>query len=270
MKKFLFTKNQIEEIKTMYNNNYSLQSIGNSFNCNRSVIKRVLIENNCYDENRICKKYPLNDKYFSIIDSEEKAYWLGFIAADGCVYKRKNSGNFLSFNLNIKDKEHLNKFLKAINSSAKIKQKEGTGFGEGTTIAHLEINSTFMVNDLENLGIVPRKSLILKPPIGKIEEKYYLPYIKGYFDGDGSIYESLSNFIISFCGTKEMLLWIKEQLKVDNKLEKRFDDNKNSYSFRVGGVDKVFKILNKFYFSSKTSLDRKMELVLKLQSRLEK
>nr|DAI57052.1 MAG TPA: endonuclease [Caudoviricetes sp.] len=270
MKKILFSDEQIKEIKKMYDNNYSLTNIGDTFNCNRSVIKRVLIENNYYNENRRCKKYPLDEQYFLNIDSSEKAYWLGFIAADGCVSERENCGSVLSFNLNYRDKEHLSKFLEAIKSSAVIKEHKGSGFGENTTIAHLEINSTAMVKDLKKYGIVPKKSLILKPPIEFINKKYYLPYIKGYFDGDGTIYKSSNNFIIGFCGTAEMLNWIKEQLNVDNKLEKRKDDEKNSYSFRVGGTAKTLQILEKFYFSSKTSLKRKEELVLELKSRLEK
>ena len=32
-------------------------------------------------------KHNLNKDYFKNIDNEEKAYWLGFIAADGCIYK---------------------------------------------------------------------------------------------------------------------------------------------------------------------------------------
>lgn len=270
MKKILFNNNQIEEIKKLYDNNYSLKSIGDMFDCNRSVIKRILIENNYYNEKRRCKKYPLNDNYFSNIDTPEKAYWLGFIAADGCILERENSGSVLSFNLNYKDKAHLEKFLQSINSSAIIKEQKGSGFGENSTIAHLEINSTLMINDLKKYGIISKKSLILEPPIGKINEKYYYAYIKGYFDGDGTIYKSSSNFIIGFCGTYEMLNWIKEQLNINNKLEKRCENEKNSYYFRVGGTRKVLQILNSFYFSSYISLDRKMELVLELKSRLEK
>lgn len=270
MKKILFNENEIKEIKRMYDNNYSLSAIGKNFNCSKEVIKRILLENNYYNENRICKKYFLNDSYFSKIDTEEKAYWLGFIAADGCVYQRDKGGSILSFNLNIRDKNHLEKFLKAIDSSAIIKERKGSGFGENTTIAHLEINSTLMVKNLKEYGIIPKKSLVLKPPIGKIEEKYYLSYIKGYFDGDGSIYESSTNFVIGFCGTYEMLKWIKNQLSLNNKLEKRFNDNKNSFYFRIGGTHKVLETLQKFYFTSKISLDRKEKLVLKLKSRLKK
>lgn len=67
-----------------------------------------------------------------------------------------------------------------------------------------------------------------------------------------------------------MLEWIKTFLSITNKLEKRKIDNKNSFYFRVGGTTKVLQLLNKFYFDSDISLDRKKELVLELKSRLEK
>lgn len=167
MKKILFNEKQIKEIKEMYDNNCSLRRIGENFDCSKNVIKRVLLENDYYNEKRKCKKYPLNDFYFSKIDTEEKAYWLGFIAADGCVFERPNCGSTLSFSLNIKDRGHLEKFLKDIKSSALIKEKSGSGYGENTLIASLTINSTQLVNDLKKYGIVPKKSLVLNRQLGK-------------------------------------------------------------------------------------------------------
>ena len=67
---------------------------------------------------------------------------------------------------------------------------------------------------------MPRKSLILKPP--KISKNFFLPFILGYFDGDGSISKTsqYNNYSISIQGTKEILLWICEVLNWDAKLEK--------------------------------------------------
>lgn len=268
MKKIEFSKQDIQDIILMYENNCSLKTIGEKFNCSRGVIKRKLIELNKYNPNRRCKKYSLNDDYFEVIDSEEKAYWLGFIAADGSISKRETAGSTLTFNLNIQDKNHLQKFLQAINSKAIIKEKAGTGFGEGTTIATVTINSTKMIEDLSKYNIVPRKSLILIPP--NIKTEFNKDYIRGYFDGDGTIYKSGTNFIIGFVGTKEILNWIKQELSINNKLEKRNEDNKNNYYFRIGGTNKVLNILNKFYSNPKIYLERKFLLVNELTSRLQK
>ena len=177
MKKIEFSNQDIQDIILMYENNYSLKLIGEKFNCDQGVIKRKLVELNKYNPDRRCKKYSLNDNYFEKIDSEEKAYWLGFIAADGSISKRDTAGSTLTFNLNIQDKLHLEKFLQAIESKAIIKEKEGSGFGEGTTIASVTINSTKMIEDLGKYNIVPKKSLILIPPnINPIFNKDYIFY----------------------------------------------------------------------------------------------
>ena len=92
---------------------------------------------------------------------------------------------------------------------------------------------------------MPRKSLILKPP--KISKNFFLPFILGYFDGDGSISKTsqYNNYSISIQGTKEILLWICEVLNWDAKLEKRNpDSDTNSYYVRCGGTNKPYNILS--------------------------
>lgn len=217
---------------------------------------------------RYRRKYTLNETFFETIDSEEKAYWLGFIAADGCVYRRT-----LSINLNIKDKAHLEKLIAILNSETQIKEIPGTGYGEGTMIAHLEINSKKLVDDLAKYGIVPRKSLILKPP--QIESSLERHWIRGYFDGDGSIIPELKNgnAQLSFCGTKEVIRWIEYKLTNENShsLYSRWKDaTKNSYQFSLGGKDSILRYISYIYDNSTIYLDRKYKKVLELKSRLEK
>jgi hypothetical protein len=130
----------------------------------------------------------------------------------------------------------------------------------------IQIYSIEMSNDLIKYGILPKKSLILKPP--NIEEKYYLPYICGYFDGDGSINKTsqYNNYSISIQGTKEILEWINSILNISNKLETRNNNQKNSYYIRCGGTNKPYNILNKLYNSCETHLDRKYKLYKDLET----
>lgn len=67
-----------------------MNQISKSFNVSRTVIKRVLTENNIKFRNRT-NKYKTNNSIFNNIDSAEKAYWLGFLAADGCNYRREHN-----------------------------------------------------------------------------------------------------------------------------------------------------------------------------------
>lgn len=65
-------------------------------------------------------KIKMDETFFSVIETEEKAYWLGFIAADGCIRKNKSGSYELSIHLAEKDIEHLAAFKSAIQSDHKI------------------------------------------------------------------------------------------------------------------------------------------------------
>lgn len=88
-------------------------------------------------------------------------------------------------------------------------------------MSKIVFNSVEMAQDLNKLGITPRKSLTLSPP--QIEEQYFLPFILGYFDGDGSLFKTsqYNNYGINIEGTKEILNWINDILNISDSLEKR-------------------------------------------------
>lgn len=65
-------------------------------------------------------KYKYQQDIFKIIDTPEKAYWLGFLAADGCNYQREHNASII-ININEKDINHLEKFKKFCKTDAVIK-----------------------------------------------------------------------------------------------------------------------------------------------------
>ena len=268
MKRIMLTESQLEDFSARINSGTSLRKLEEETGFNRKILSREIKKYLNKETNFSNRKYELNENYFENIDSSEKAYWLGFIAADGCIYQTGSGSNVLSFNLNVKDKNHLEKFLQAIESTAIIKTIKGTGFGIGTDIASLQINSNKMVKDLNNLGVVQKKSLVLDKP--NIDKKFYNDWIRGYFDGDGSITVELpnGNSQINFLGTKEVLTFIQETLRPEkiNKLQLN-DLNKNSFSLTYGGKQLILQLLNKFYKNLIVYLDRKYEKVLKVYSR---
>lgn len=265
MKRIEFTQEQLQEIIVLYNNQESLKNIGDKFDVSRTVIKRVLEEQNIQ-----LRKRTLSHKgdysIFHNIDNPEKAYWLGFLAADGCNYRREQNATIL-INIHQKDRKHLEKFLNFSKCDHKINDyTAANGFSNNTLMSKVQIYSIEMSNDLVLHGVPPKKSLILKPP--NIDEQYYLPYICGYFDGDGSISKTsqYNNYSISIQGTKEILEWINSILNISKKLETRNKNNQNSYYIRCGGTTKPYKILNQLYNSCETHLDRKYELYKNLET----
>ena len=265
MKKIKFTQEQKVDILNKYQNNWSQQKIANYYKVSRPVIKRCLQEANINIRNRT-KKYYSNDNIFEEIDEKEKAYWLGFLAADGCNYQREHNASII-INIHQKDIVHLDKFKLFCNSQAEIQTYiANDGYSNNTPMARFVLNSKKMSKDLADKGIVPKKSLILKKP--NISEEYYLPFILGYFDGDGSISKSNqnNNYFISIQGTKEILDWINGILNISVELEKRNNNDKNSYYIRCGGTNKPYNILKQLYDSCETHLDRKYIIFKELET----
>lgn len=266
MKKIEFTQEQINQIIKLYQEeNNSLKKIGEQFDVCRTVIQRILKENNIELRQRT-SQHKANYDIFEKINNSEKAYWLGFLAADGCNYQREHNATIL-INIHQRDREHLEKFKSFCQSDSLIKDYIATeGFSNNTPMCRFEIYSKKMSNDLTNKGVPPKKSLILKPPI--IETKYYLPYICGYFDGDGSINKTsqYNNYSLSIQGTKEILEWINSILNISNNLETRRDDEKNNYYIRCGGTIKPYQILKQLYDSCETHLERKYLIYKNLET----
>lgn len=264
MKKIEFTNEQIEEILKLYSENKTQKFIAEQFNVSRTVIKRILEQHLSQEQIRkTTNKYKAEYRIFSNIDSAEKAYWLGFLAADGCVYVREKNASII-INIHEKDCEILEKFQKFMNSDVQIQHYIQTqGYSNNTPMVKLTFNSVDMAQDLIKVGITPRKSLTLKPP--QIEEQFYLPFILGYFDGDGSIYQLKNNeYGINIIGTKEMLNWINNILNISKTLEQREVSDKNNYYIRCGGTKKPLDILTRLYNSCPIHLQRKYDKYLEL------
>ena len=177
-----------QEVCDLYQKgNCNMKTLAQKYKTSSHIIKTILVKNNIpinSYKNRH-KNIGLQEDYFEVIDSELKAYLLGFIFADGCVHK-----NELSIEVNEKDISILHLFNGAINSSAKITRRErSTG-----TMVCTRACSAKMVSDLEKYGIVPNKTYIVKK-LPDVEELYLRHLLRGYVDGDGwVIYDKDKNY----------------------------------------------------------------------------
>ena len=125
-----FNKNKII---SKYKNGISIRKLSIEYNHCRKTISKLLKENNINirDNSISLRKYYHDEDYFETIDSEEKAYWLGFIYADGFVEsKRINSNQKFGITLNNIDYDHLLKFKKSINATNPIKEYKGSGYNK--------------------------------------------------------------------------------------------------------------------------------------------
>lgn len=206
------------------------------------------------------RKWKVNEKYFENIDNSEKAYWLGFIAADGCIIKDKINNTYrLEISLAIKDLLHLKQFRKNIEL-----EKEVT-IRKDYKSCYIRVNSTSLCKDLIKLGITPAKSKTLMFP--KTLNEYTKDFIRGYFDGDGCVtisgkksnndYKLLKTKLF-ILGTENILKGIIDSSNINVKYHKRSDAN--VHYMNVTTKDKVESFYNYIYFENCVCLSRKKEM----------
>lgn len=131
------------------------------------------------------KQAILNHHYFSQIDSNEKAYWLGLLAADGNV-QIKEGRYTVSIGLRAQENYLIEEFAKAVETDKTVKEYiNSSGFqrkdGQPHRTCRIVLHSKIMVEDLMSHGIVPRKSLIYNQ-MPNIEDRYMSHFIRGFFD----------------------------------------------------------------------------------------
>ena len=199
-----------------------------------------------------------DEHIFDIIDTEDKAYWLGFIFADGYISSsplREDSKSVYQFELSLglKDLNHLEKFRKFVKyEKSLIVDSYRCRF----TLANKHLWTT-----LNNYGCTPNKSLTLQFP--NISEDLIRHFIRGYFDGDGSITRYVYTHTVSprveLLGTKCML---ENILKYSNTEAVFRHDHRHSDKtlFLDWNKEQSIKFINYLYQNSSIYLDRKYEL----------
>lgn len=218
------------------------------------------------------KIYICKDDFFDEIDTEIKAYWLGFIYADGYI-----TGNKLGIALSSIDVNHIEKFSQHIKTTYPIKEYQSKSKYGNCNYSRILINSKKLVREIKLKGVMERKSLILKFPEKEIlNQKLWRHFIRGYFDGDGSLILSENSINFKICGTKEMLNGIVLALNKNinqnfrYKFYKRKIDDKNSFYLSYGGRRKTFAVMDYLYKDSQIYLDRKYEKYILLKNSINK
>lgn len=197
------------------------------------------------------KKY-VNENYFETIDTEEKAYWLGFMYADGCVNSSRDS---IELSLKEEDYEHIVKFKNALNSEHKIGKKIKCINNKKYISYRLCIKSKKLKNDLIKHGCIPKKTKTLTFP--NLRNDLVIHFIRGYVDGDGCITtHKTSKISLEILGIYDFLNGIRNFFNLDN--------SKYIYGFNHSDIkrlvitgQKAFNIIESMYKNCTISLDRK-------------
>lgn len=180
-----WSSNEIEYLKENYGKK-SVKEIAVYLNRTENSVRLKANKNGL-------KKSPYNCDYnfFENIDNEEKAYWLGFIAADGwvTVNETSNAGT-IGIELQYRDIDQLKKFNKSIGGNYKIDTlyktcKVSTNPDKTHKMCRIRVFSIDMVKDLHKFGVTKDKTYNFHMP--NLNKNLMRHFVRGYFDGDGCV-----------------------------------------------------------------------------------
>lgn len=233
-------QDRLSEFKILCEEGFSTKEILNKMNITRRTLNNY--------ENKLgikCKKdyrkANLNENFFDNIDNEFKAYILGFIYADGYIESNERT---LTFNINLKDIDVLEKIRKCINSNGNY-AKSST-----PNCVRLHLSSVKIVKSLKEIGVTRNKTKTIKFP--KIKEELYRHFLRGYFDGDGHIGKRQCALVI---GSETMFNDFYNFIYEKFGIKLYYQKNNNYYRVQFNRKDK--DIIDWLYSDSQIYLDRK-------------
>lgn len=229
-----------DKIVDEYYNEYLTTGISQSkFAKQKGICRQVLSEKfkEKYPEVETLKlpsKYSINSDSFAEIN-KDSAYWLGMMLTDGYVDKQ-----YYSFELCLKDKEHIENFKNFLQSEHKVSEKKIYINGKICTAWRISIKDYKICEDLKKLNCTNNKSFNVRIPT--IDDKYYSDLIRGIFDGDGCV---SSNGNVEFCSAnKEFIQDIINILNKNDIYTGKIMYSRNLYSVRISTKNNN---LNKFF-----------------------
>lgn len=232
------SKPEIEKLIVKdYINGISQYGLSKKYKIERTTIRQLLKRNNVKfrTDSEARKLYSYDNNYFKEINTPNKAYFLGLLISDGT-----NIRNGFRIMLQEGDLHILEEFKKDINYTGNIYIRKRKN-ENCKKLCDLIIYDQNMSDDLSKLGCIPAKSHHTYFP--DIPEEFHSHFIRGVFDGDGSVWiskgkkgfsimgnhllvKSIQEILIRECNLKKNKLHISHRCK-DNIIQFSYSGNKN-------------------------------------------
>jgi len=209
------------------------------------------------------RTFVFDEDYFKEIDTEQKAYFLGFLFADGhnCV------GKYISMDLQFRDRRILEKFSKALKYEGPIFDRERND----SLYSRLRVSSKKLSHDLLKYGMIQNKTVnpLVFPNI-RVDLMWH--FLRGLSDGDGSIRsdqeQTTKRFSWILSGNKTMCIQIREYFLTCG-FNSSIHEYDNYSMLRVDGNNQVEKLLSCLYSNASIYLERKKKQFLFIQKHQE-
>lgn len=258
------TPDREKAIVECYKKELNINKVCKLMSVSSSTVATLLKKNNISTLTRSQARqiYTLNENYFDSIDTANKAYIFGLLYADGCV-DNEGSKNGIHLSLQESDVTILNKILVELETNRPLRfidyKKKNLNFSNQYSI---DIVNKHMHSQLISLGMIPNKSLTFKMPTS-IKENFISDFIRGYFDGDGSIAKNEAR--ISLVGTKmffdELKPIIEDILGIHCSIMLCHRNNESPMrTLGIAGKNQVKTFLDWLYSDSELYIERKKKL----------
>lgn len=268
-----YNKLNVEDFNNIINIYYETKNIKLSFsrmsdmaNVSERAFSRVLMENGV--NTKLKNRYVIkNENYFDNIDTEDKAYFIGLLFADGYVGNNneiaitlKNTGN---------TREVLLKLISNMESNIELTDilTMKTGFNTKSTFIKLSFSNIHINNALKNIGIgCHKEDSRLNIPKQIIDNKLESHFIRGLYDGDGGVgiknkHMPTPQLVISFMGgnnlLKEIKVILESELKLNNNTIRESYNSDKIFELRYGGNKQVNRIKEYLYSNAHIYLSHK-------------
>lgn len=198
----------LPEAIDFYNQGNSMNKTAKQYNSTPQTLKKLFISNGVKIRNQkeqlilenMKRAKPINHNYFDKL-TNENSYYLGFLGADGTVRKDRNE---IKIGLSSIDLNFLEEFQKKLQSERPIHNYQTNN---GFDVSELIFSSVKIKEEIMKYGIVPNKTYI-GLDLNLIPKEFQLPFIKGFYDGDGSVVynQNTKQVKLTFCSyTKKIL-----------------------------------------------------------------
>jgi len=271
-----WTKDEDEKLTRVYNL-HSIKEIAKIFNrSTTSIYTRASSLNLSHQNyNRLfmsdkSRKYTLNERFFDNIDTEEKAYFLGLLYADG--YNKEKKG-VIEISLHKRDKDILELFKVCLETNRPLYEYKDDRKGRKTIKTVLSFNSLHMSKALVNLGCMQAKTKKIKFPFF-IRRDLIRHFIRGYFDGDGSVFIGKGKTVhkkktyhrliptVSFASNERFIIELRATILLMANIyySNITKDNRTNIYYASFYNDNALELLEWLYRGSKIALKRKSKI----------
>lgn len=265
MGKTKIVKCEYEKIMDLYKSGLEQKQIAEIYSVGVGTIGKII---RSFGEPRRCnrtsgkRKYNLNEHYFDNIDTPNKAYIIGMLWADGSNNLKNHT---VEISLQECDKSILIDIANELESDRPLQFYDYNSRNPNHSNQYrLSVNSKYMSNVLNNLGMVQNKSLHLEFPTW-IHEDLYSHFIRGYMDGDGWISKNPKAPRIEIIGTETFCEGLSEyiyaQFGIKCAVRKRYiNSNSPARQLDFGGRLQVKRFLDSVYRDADLYLERKFNI----------